>query len=64
MQFMLSLTDGLHGPGIDEIVWHQLAHFREVPAVPLSTAHVVVVQLFVKVIQQSWVRGGGDEKRE
>ena len=53
------LTNGLDSPGVGEVVRHNLAHLREVPAVPLPAPHVVVIQLLVKVIQ----KGCGRESR-
>ena len=45
-----TLTNSLHCPGIREVICHDFPEFREVPAVPLPTAHVVVVQLLIQVI--------------
>lgn len=39
---------------VGQVVCDDLAQFREVPAVPLSTAHDIVVQFFVQVIQETW----------
>lgn len=46
-------TDFADGFAVGQIIRDDLPQLREVPAVPLSAAHNVVVELFVQVVQKS-----------
>mmetsp|Transcript_88609 Transcript_88609/g.253720 ORF Transcript_88609/g.253720 Transcript_88609/m.253720 type:complete len:272 (+) Transcript_88609:571-1386(+) len=43
----------LHHLRISKVLRHDLAHFGEVPTIPLPEAHREVVEFFVKVVQQT-----------
>ena len=46
------LTHCLDSLGISQIISHYLAHLGEMPAIPLTTTHDVVIELFVQVIKK------------
>ena len=46
------LTHCLNSLGICQIISHYLAHLWEMPAIPLTTTHDVVIKLFVQVIKK------------
>ena len=46
------LTHCLDSLGICQIISHYLAHLWEMPAIPLTTTHDVVIKLFVQVIKK------------
>ena len=46
------LTHCLDSLGISQIISHYLAHLGEMPAIPLTTTHDVVIKLFVQVIKK------------
>jgi hypothetical protein len=50
---MRELQDVTYRLGVCNVVCHDLGHLWEVPAIPLTHAHGVCVQLLVKVIQQT-----------
>ena len=57
-------TNDTDGASVSEVVCHNLAHLGEVPAVPLTTAHVVVVELLVEVVKEGWRGEAGPEARQ
>ena len=46
------LTHCLNSLGISQIISHYLAHLWEMPAIPLTTTHDVVIKLFIQVIKK------------
>lgn len=46
---LTDLTDAL---AVRQVICDDLAEFWEVPAVPFPTAHDVVIELFIQIIQQ------------
>lgn len=52
--FLMKLTDFADGLAVRQIVRDNLSQLREVPPVPLSAAHDVIVELLVQVIQKRW----------
>lgn len=44
------ITDFAHGFAVSQVVCDHFSQLREVPAIPLSAAHDVVVELFVQII--------------
>ena len=44
---------------VGQVVCDDLSQLGEVPAVPLSAPHDVVVELLVQVVQEGWGSEGG-----
>lgn len=55
-----SRTDLADGLAVRQVVRDDLAELGEMPAIPLTTAHDVVVQLLIQVIQEGCERQRAD----
>lgn len=49
---MTLLTYSLDSSGIGKVVRYNLAHLREMPTIPFTTSHVVVIEFLIQIIQQ------------
>lgn len=49
---VVSHSDGADGLGVDEVVGDDLGDFWEVPSVPFSESHHVVVEFLIEVIEE------------
>jgi len=48
----LVFTDGLNGSGVEEVIGNDLTEFGEMPAVPFSQSHHVVVDFLIQIIKE------------